>query len=76
MSGSTGSCRAIDRLQLGLGPGRRVVPQQRVQHRHEVALAGAERAGQERAPADARRQRLGDQVERLVERLGERGVTT
>ena len=62
-----------DRLEFRLGPGRRIVPQQRVQHGHEVALARSERAGEERAPAHPGRHRLRDQAQRGVERLGQRG---
>ena len=60
-----------DRLQLRLGARRWIVPEQRVQHGHEVALAGAERAGQEGAAADPGPQRVGDQTERSVERIGQ-----
>ncbi len=60
-------------LQLGDGTGVRLLAQQRVQHRHEVALAGAEGAGQESAAADAVGHRSGDQVQGLVERVDQRG---
>ena len=40
-------------LKVGLGPGGPVMPQQRVEHGHEVALAGPERPGQERPPKDS-----------------------
>ena len=60
-----------DRLQLRLGPRDRLLLQQRVQHRHEVRLPGTERPGQERPPARARRDPLGDQPQRGIEGLGE-----
>jgi hypothetical protein len=60
-----------DRLQLRLRPGRRIVPQERVQDGHEVALAGAERARQERAPAHSGGHRLSDQPHGPVEGVRE-----
>lgn len=54
-----------DWLQLRLGPCRRIVPEQRVEHGHEMALARPERAGQESTPADPGRDGLRHQPQRL-----------
>ena len=53
------------------GAGLRVLLQQQVEHRHEVALPAAEAAVQVGGLAGARRQRALDEAEGPVERVGE-----
>ena len=62
-----------DLLQVAVGAGVRVVAQQGVEHGHEVRLAGAEGAGEERATVQPSAEGVADQVQRLVEGLGDRG---
>ena len=52
-----------DALQLGPGPCRGLVAQERVQYSHEVRLARAEGAGEERTSADPGADGFGDEPE-------------
>ena len=60
-----------DGLETFHGAGRRVLLQQQMKHRHEMALAAAEAPVQVRRLAGAGRERAPDQVERPVEGAGE-----
>jgi len=61
-----------ERVQLGDPPGVLAAVEQEAQHRHEVRLAGAEAAVQERRAAALVLQRRAHDLERLVERRADR----